>query len=283
MKHFFLITNHAKDKDLTVTKEVAEYLCAHGAEAVVREGRGLGEKRHTDPAEVPEGTECVIVLGGDGTLIRAAGDLVNLQIPLLGINLGTLGYLAEIDRSSIIPALDALLEDRFQVECRMMLHGDVWHEGKRIHSGVVLNDILVSREGSPRVITLLNYVNDSYLNEYRADGIIVATPTGSTGYSLSAGGPIIAPDADLFLLTPLAAHTLNSRSVILSAEGNRISIRIGAGRDGSTEHALAVFDGGAGVPLVTGDRVEIRRAERRVGIVKIRNDSFLETLRRKMR
>ena len=283
MKRFFLITNDSKDKDLSVTHSVAEYLRAHGAEAVVCGSQSQTPKRHTDPSEVPDDTECVIVLGGDGTLIRAAGDLVNRQIPFLGINLGTLGYLAEIDRSSIYPAMDVLLEDRFQIEKRMMLHGDVWHKGTRIMSGVVLNDILVSREGSPRVITLLNYVNGKYLNEYRADGIIVATPTGSTGYSLSAGGPIVAPEAELFLMTPLAAHTLNSRSIILPAADTQIQIRIGAGRDGSEEHALASFDAGSEVSLVTDDYVEIRRAERSVQIVKIRNDSFLETLKRKMK
>ena len=283
MKHFFLIPNHPKDPDLTVTRGVASYLRMHGADAVIRESRGMGAKRHTDPKEVPGDTECVIVLGGDGTMIRAAGDLVNLQIPLLGINLGTMGYLAEIDRASIYPALDAILEDRYLVERRMMLHGDVWHEGERIQSEVVLNDILVSREGSPRVINLINYVNNMYLNEYRADGIIVATPTGSTGYSLPAGGPIVSPDAELFLMTPLAAHTLNSRSVILPADDNRIRIQIGAGRDNTIEHALAVFDGGSEVSLVTDDYVEIRRAERHIEIIKIRNDSFLETLRRKMK
>lgn len=282
MNYFFLIPNHHKDPDLTVTREVASYLKMRGAEAVIREDRGQGALRHTEPDEVPETTDCVIVLGGDGTLIRAAGDLVNLQIPFLGINLGTLGYLTEIDRASIYPALDALLEERYLVEKRMMLHGDVWHEGERIQSGVVLNDILVSREGNPRVIKLINYVNDKYLNEYRADGIIVATPTGSTGYSLSAGGPIVSPDADLFLMTPLAAHALNTRSVILPADDNRIRIRIGAGRDGSTEHALVVFDGSSGTSLVTDDYVEIRRAERHIEIIKLHDDSFLETLRRKM-
>ena len=282
MKHFFLIANHAKDKDLEVTREIAEYLRVHGAEAVIRDGEEPGEKRHTDPSEVPADTECVIVLGGDGTLIRAAGDLVNRQIPFLGINLGTLGYLAEIDRASALQAMDILLEDRYQIGKRMMLHGDVWHEGVCVQSKVVVNDILVSREGSPRVINLINYVNDLYLNEYRADGIILATPTGSTGYSLSAGGPIVSADAELFLRTPLAAHTLNTRSVILPAADNRVRIQVGEGRDGSTEHALAVFDGGSEVSLVTGDYVEVRRAERSIKIIKIRNDSFLETLRRKM-
>ena len=282
MNSFFLITNHSKDPGLAFTKSVSDYLCMHGAKAVIRKPLETDSRQHTDPSEVPDGTDCVIVLGGDGTMIRAAGDLVNCQIPFLGINLGTLGYLAEIDRNSLYPALDAILDDRYQLEKRMMLHGDVWHEENCVYSGVVLNDILVIREGSPHVITLKNYVNGKYLNEYRADGIIIATPTGSTGYSLSAGGPIVAPDAELFLMTPLAAHTLNTRSVILPAADNRIRIRIGPGKDSATEHAMVSFDGRNEVSLVTDDFVEIRKAERHIEIVKIRNDSFLETLRRKM-
>ena len=282
MNCFFLITNHSKDPGLTFTKSVADYLCMHGAKAVIRKPQEAESRQHTDPSEVPDGTDCVIVLGGDGTMIRAAGDLVNCQIPFLGINLGTLGYLAEIDRNSLYPALDALLDERYQLENRMMLHGDVWHGENCVYSGVVLNDILVVREGSPHVITLKNYVNGKYLNEYRADGIIIATPTGSTGYSLSAGGPIVAPDAELFLMTPLAAHTLNSRSVILPAADNRIRIRIGPGKEQLTEHAMVSFDGRNEVSLVTDDFVEIRKAERHIEIVKIRNDSFLETLRQKM-
>ena len=282
MNCFFLITNHSKDPGLTFTKSVADYLCMHGAKAAIRTPQETESRQHTDPSEVPDGTDCVIVLGGNGTMIRAAGDLVNCQIPFLGINLGTLGYLAEIDRNSLYPALDALLDERYQLEKRMMLHGDVWHGENCVYSGVVLNDILVVREGSPHVITLKNYVNGKYLNEYRADGIIIATPTGSTGYSLSAGGPIVAPDAELFLMTPLAAHTLNTRSVILPAADNRIRIRIGPGKEQSTEHAMVSFDGRNEVSLVTDDFVEIRKAERHIETVKIRNDSFLETLRRKM-
>ena len=186
MNNFFIITNQPKDPGFQVTNSAAAYLHDHGANVTLRESKGLGEARHTDPQEVPEGTECILVLGGDGTLLRAAGDLVTLGIPLLGINLGTLGFLAEIDRDSIYPALDALLQDRYQIEDRMMLHGDVWHEDTLLCSQRVLNDILVSREGTPHVVSLRNYVNDKYLNEYRADGLIVSTPTGSTGYSLSA-------------------------------------------------------------------------------------------------
>ncbi len=286
MKHFFIVTNQAKDPTNEVTGSIADYLMAHGAvcltggNAFSRSEDACGH-RYTDPADIPDDTECIIVLGGDGTLMRVADDVHQRKIPLLGINLGTLGYLAEIDRNSIFPALDALMSDQYQIEHRMMLQGTVYHGDTVVKSGIALNDIVIGHEGAPHVMALYNYVNDAYLNNYRGDGVIISSPTGSTGYSLSAGGPLISPDASLFLMTPLAAHTLNTRSIILPSE-NRITVRIGAGRDNKVEHAMAFFDGDRGVPMETGDCVEIRKSETDTRILKIHNDSFLETLRRKM-
>ena len=281
MQKFFIITNEPKDPELAITQTAAEHLRARGASVVVRERNGSGASRHTAPEEVPEGTECVIVLGGDGTLMRAADDLVDLEIPLLGVNLGTLGYLAEIERSAILPAMDALLEDNYHIEERMMLQGCVKRNGETLCSHTALNDIIVSREGPPHVIVLRNYVNNKYLNEYRADGLIVSSPTGSTGYSLSAGGPIISPQAELFLLTPLAAHTLSARSVILPAE-NQIRIEIMPNKEENGLYAVATFDGENNVSMRPGDSVEISKAERSSRILKIRDDSFLEILSRKL-
>jgi NAD+ kinase len=283
MKKFYIITNRAKDPDLVICGQIRTYLEEHGAECICgkSERTADGSRPATDADMIPGDTDCVIVLGGDGTLMRAADDVHGRNIPLLGINLGTLGYLAEIDRSSIYPALDALLEDRYQIERRMMLHGSVYHEGKLVHEDIALNDIVIGRSGAPHVMSLYNYVNENYLNYYRGDGVIIASPTGSTGYSLSAGGPLISPEAALFLMTPLCAHTLNTRSIILPSE-NRITVRIGAGRDDTVENAMAYFDGGRKTPMVTDDRVEITRSKHDTLIVKIHNDSFLATLKRKM-
>lgn len=283
MKKFYIITNRAKDPDLNVRNSIKAYLEANSAKCAVRKSVQLTDERHrsTDPAEIPEGTECVIVLGGDGTLMRAADDVQGLNIPLLGINLGTLGYLAEIDRQSIFPALDCLLQDKYQIEHRMMLRGEVYHGEELVSTDTALNDIVIGTAGTRHVMAVYNYVNGKYLNYYRGDGVILSTPTGSTGYSLSAGGPIISPDAELFLMTPLAAHTLNSRSIILPAS-SEITIKIGAGRDDTTEHATTYFDGDRCVPADTGDRVVITRSENDTLIVKIHDDSFLGTLRRKM-
>ena len=283
MKNFFIITNFAKDPDRSITDSIVRYIENRDGRAAVHIDSAAPEdgRRSTEPDDIPEDTDGIIVLGGDGTLIRDADDVVDRQIPLLGVNLGTLGYLTEIDRNSIFPALDALLEGRYQVESRMMLRGRVYHEGKLISEESALNDIVIGRENSMHVISITNYVNDAFLNSYRADGMIISTPTGSTGYSLSVGGPLISPEAHLFLMTPIAAHTLNTRSIILPEE-NRITVRLGPGRDNTIEHAMAYFDGDRKAPMVTGDSVVIVRADRDVKITKIHNDSFLGTLRRKM-
>ena len=283
MKHFYLVTNFPKDPDLMVTNQALDYLTAHGAVCTVRPKNQDPEidYRYTDPDKIPADTECVIVLGGDGTLMRAAGDIVERQIPILGINTGHLGFLAETDQTTMIPALDALLNDSYQIEHRMMLRGDVYNNDKIVRTKRALNDVVIGKKDGMHIISLDLLVNGSYLNTYRADGLIISSPTGSTGYSLSAGGPIIAPEASLFLVTPLAPHTLNTRGIVLPPE-SRITVRVNAGRDQTTEHAMAFFDGGDRQGMETGDRVEIRRADQDVLIVKTRNDSLLDVLRRKL-
>lgn len=139
---------------------------------------------------------------GDGTLLQAARDVVHLDIPLLGINLGTLGFLAEVDKNSVYPALDRLLSDDYELEDRMMLEGKIYRGEELIGKDIALNDIVIGREGHLRVIRFKNYVNDAYMNSYNADGIIISTPTGSTGYSLSAGGPVVSPSASMMIMTP---------------------------------------------------------------------------------
>lgn len=284
MDKFFVITNDLKDKDFRLTNKIVEYLKARGKTCLVRrevpkpKGASYG---YTNPAEVPEDMECVLVLGGDGTLLRAARDLVKKEIPLLGVNLGTLGYLAEIDEATLPWALDCLISGQYTLERRMMLRGRVYRGEKLLAEDIALNDIVISREGPLRVVRFCNYVNGEFLNSYNADGIIISTATGSTGYSLSAGGPIISPEASLLLMTPLAPHTLNTRSIIFPAEDS-IAVEIGSGRDGHKETGMASFDGATTCMMETGDRIVIERAVQDTRIIKISNISFLETLRKKM-
>ena len=283
MDKFYIITNNDKDKDFQITNEIVSYLKKNGKKCQVQQAeRKLeGAYHYTNPELIPEGTQCILVLGGDGTLLQAARDVVYRKIPMLGINLGTLGFLAEVDRQSIHAALDKLLADDYEIEERMMLTGTVWHGDKIIGQDIALNDIVIGREGPLRVVRFKNYVNDVYLNSYNADGIIIATPTGSTGYSLSCGGPIVSPNAAMTLMTPIAPHTLHTRRIIYPEE-DVITVELRAGRRQDQEQGLASFDGDTEIPIVTGDRIVIQKASASVKILKLNHLSFVEVLRQKM-
>ena len=283
MDKFYIITNSDKDKDLEFTGQIVEYLKANGRKCMVQqaERKQEGAYHYTNPALIPEDTECILVLGGDGTLLQAARDVVHREIPMLGVNLGTLGFLAEVDKQSVYSALDKLMEDDYEIEERMMLTGTVWRDGKIIGRDVALNDIVIGRDGHLRVVRFKNYVNDVYLNSYNADGIIISTPTGSTGYSLSAGGPVVSPSASMMIMTPIAPHTMNTRSIILSGE-EAVTVEIGEGRHNTIEKAVASFDGDTQISMVTGDRIVIRKATVRTKILKLNHLSFVEVLRQKM-
>ena len=285
MDKFFIIANRQKDKELKTARKVEAYLNSKGKSCILREETSEQKARsnhYTDVEKIPKDVGCIIVIGGDGTLLQAARDVVNRQIPLLGINMGTLGYLAEIDRSSIDGALNHLMLDEYTIEKRMMLNGKVYHKEELIAEDVALNDIVIGRDGPLHVTRFHNYVNGEFLNSYTADGIIIATATGSTGYSLSAGGPIVSPETNILIMTPVAPHTLNTRSVIFPAE-DEITVEIGEGSQGCEAKAVVSFDGDTNVPMRTADRVAIRRSVKDTQIIKISNISFLEVLRRKMK
>lgn len=280
MKHFYLITNEVKDPEGFYTRKITAYLAAHGGKVVCADHAASYHelcKPDSSESEVPD---CILVLGGDGTLLRAARNLLNQDIPLLGINLGTLGYLAEVEIAAIEEALDKLLADRFTREERMMLEGQVRRQDMA-EQNYALNDIVISRCGSLQVLTFQIYVNGQFLNSYSADGMIVATPTGSTGYNMSAGGPIVEPGASLLLLTPICPHTLNTRSIVLAPD-DEIRIEIPKGKDGQRQAVEASYDGSHKVRLQTGDSIVIRRADKTTGILKLNTESFLTVLHKKM-
>ena len=272
MRRFAVLRNKQKPESDEVTERIVGYFKSHGADA-----RAVGSGN-----EIGDDTECALVLGGDGTLLRAAKEVLDRQIPLLGVNLGTLGYLAEIDIPSLGNAMDRLLNDDYTIESRMMIEGRVFRDGEEIFSDVALNDIVITRQKQMRTFRYRNYVNGAYLNTLAADGIIVSTPTGSTGYNLSTGGPIVSPEADIVVLSPIAPHSLISRSIILPGT-DAVTVRIAEGKTGSTPDVARVsFDGSDGVLLGTDDSVEVRRCEKRTRFLKINQISFLDILRRKL-
>ncbi len=281
MKHFYLIANPSKRGTENLAREIAAYLKSRGATCMGSpqrrelEGKGHG---YTDPDQIPDKTQCVITLGGDGTLIQAARDLVERRLPLIGINMGTMGYLTQIARSEDYTwMLDALLEDRFRLERRMMLEGIVSGAGKE-KRGLALNEIVLTRQDVMHPLKFQVSVNGVFLNEYASDGIIAATPTGSTAYNLSAGGPIVTPAARLLVLTPICSHSLSSRSIILSNE-DVVTIRpVPQGR----QKQMAVFDGDQVLNLDNMESLTIRESESYTTLVQLKDVSFLENLRSKM-
>lgn len=282
MKRFCIITNSDKDKNYELSCRIKDYLCENGADCVaVTETNTDSKYRYTNPENVPENIECVITIGGDGTLLQAAHDLINRDAVFLGINKGHLGFLAETGADNLNDTLDRLLSDDIKIENRMMLKGKVYRNHKLICESVALNDIVIHRNGGIRVSDYKVFVNNLILNEYHADGIIISTPTGSTGYNLSAGGPIVEPNAKLMVLTPICAHSINGRSIILSSK-DMVSVEICPQRNQKDDNSLVAFDGYSPLELLAGDMVVIERSDLYTKFAKLDDSSFLQILKNKM-
>ncbi len=282
MEKFCIVTNKIKDADLKITNHIKEYLEERGNTCII-----ASEKKEDDPllvtrrhlSVIPEDTDLCIVLGGDGTMLQAARSIAYLDIPLIGINLGTMGYLTEVEESSVDDALEKILNDQYEIEDRMMLRGSISGslEGKKDYS---LNDIIITRYQEISTIGYNIYVNDQFLSSYYADGLIISTPTGSTGYNMSAGGPIIEPLANMILVTPICPHTLNSRSLVFSP-GTRIEVELMEGRFGQKQQALTSFDGNGNILLQSGDKIEIKKSKKTTKILRLNRVSFVEMISKK--
>lgn len=284
MNVFCIIANQEKRECQDLVADIVAYLQQKHCQCILYQGgqsKGEDGFLFTDEEQIPREVECIIALGGDGTMIRIARDTLKREIPLVGVNIGTLGYLTEIEPQNLYASLDKLIQDEFEIEERMLLKGTFFHQNRDLIKDYALNDIVISRKGSIQIINLKIYVNDEYLCSYNADGIILSTPTGSTGYNLSAGGPIVAPAAQTILLTPICAHTLNTRSIVLSAD-DRITVKIGQPRENRLGEAEISFDGDVVATLGMGDRIDICKTQKKTKIIKLSKISFLEVLREKM-
>lgn len=277
MKKFLIVTNAVKDPELKHTRILEEYIEKLGL-SFVRAIRN-GEKEDDKLSSFTD-VDCAIVLGGDGSILQAAREIAGRNIPILGVNMGTLGFLAEASPADMEKAIDRIVSGDYEVSHRMMLSATVEDEtgGKRLSPA--LNDITISRSGKFQIINFSIFVNGQLLCNLNADGIIVATPTGSTGYNLSAGGPIVEPEAKLLLLTPICAHTLNARSIVLNAE-DVIEVVIGKVRDEDVFSVEANSDGHDKYPMKNGDRIRITKSEHTSAMIKLSDVSFLQTLNKK--
>lgn len=276
MNKFLVVANNEKDPQGEVADMIRKHLEDNGCSVSVKTVTHGNVRKDELKKAADEGAQCVLVLGGDGTLIQVAGALSAKDIPLLGINLGTLGYLAEIERDQIIPTLNRLMKDDYEIEERMMLSTSAGGDRRD-----ALNDVIITRYGDPRVVRYVIYVNGRCLSTYDADGIIVSTPTGSTGYNLSAGGPIVEPNAKLILITPICPHTLNTRAIVLSSD-DKISIEVCRSRYMTEYEACVSCDGLSTIKLSAGEYVDIRKADGVTKVIKMSREGFLEVLSRKL-
>ncbi len=285
MKRFCVITNRDKEDSNHKALYIQEYIEQKGGKCHIQENRRViseGILHYTDADKIPEETECVLVLGGDGTMIQAAIDLVHSRLPILGINMGTMGFLTEVEQQNLERALDMMLADQYMIENRIMLReSSPQAEKGKGKASYALNDVVVSKRGDCRLITIKVYINEELADIYRADGLIISTPTGSTGYNLSAGGPVMVPDTEATVITPICAHSLNKRSLVVSAR-DKITLELGQTKEFQEDTAVLAVDGRTVRGLATGERLDICVPEDQTRIVKLSGVSFYKKMRDKL-
>jgi len=226
----------------------------------------------------PNDLHFVVVLGGDGTLLSAVRWMGDNQVPILGIKFGELGFLAEAGEEQIHMAVQAILDNHFSTWPRMRLDVEVWRAGERLAHEIVLNDVVINKGALARLALINTHIDDHYLTGYRADGLIVATPTGSTAYSLAAGGPIMHPAMEGILLTPICPFTLTNRPLIVP-ENSRIKIHLAE----RSADIMLTFDGQVGLPIDESHTILIRKADRPVNLITLPERNFFDVLRTKLK
>jgi NAD+ kinase len=282
-----LVAKHHLDAAAGVLAELAGWLEARNLKAVFETDTaalvGLPPGRPTSSRdELPRNCDLVVVLGGDGTFIGMAGRIAQSgsSVPILGVNFGSLGFLTEIPLGELFESLEAVLEGEAQIDKRVMLRARTLRGDGVYADRLVLNDVVITKAALSRIIDLSVSIGEQPVMRVRADGLIVATPTGSTAYNLAAGGPIVHPSMDALLLTPIAPHMLTNRPVVVPGSSE---VRVQPTMDGANDEVFATFDGQFGHPLETEDIVEIRRAERALNVVRAPKRSYFELLRQKLK
>jgi NAD+ kinase len=268
------------DRAVKLVPELLRWLAARGIEARLdnETAHYAGMLVGLDRQHVPAGCDLAIVLGGDGTLLSAARAVGNRSIPLLAVNLGGLGFLTSITMEEIYPALERVLHGAPQITRRKMMRVSMVREGAVVAEYQALNDVVIAKSSIARIVDLETWTDGGFVCAYKADGLIISTPTGSTAYSLSAGGPIIYPTISAICVTPICPHTLTNRPIIIPAEMGVRVVNKAAGED-----AYLTVDGQIGSPLEAGDAVECAVSDFDVMLVRPPDKTFFDVLRQKLK
>ncbi len=267
------------DEPLEITKNLTTWLKEKNVEVFVEKvlGDQIGHMNSVEQAELPELVDVILVFGGDGTFLGMSRLACKHGTPILGINLGGLGFLTEVTVDELYPMMERIIEGNYEVEERQMLLTTIHREKNIIGTYEVLNDVVINKGAVARIIDLGIYIDDSHVTTYKADGIILSTPTGSTAYSLSAGGPIVHPTIPVTIITPICPHTLTNRPLVVSSD-MKVEIKV-------TTHepdTYLTLDGQIGVRLNTGDIIEVQRADTSVKLIKSPYRDFFTILKTKL-
>ncbi len=262
-----------------VLAELVEWLRARQCRVLLDEDNAniIGEEPTCKTGHIPAIADLIIVLGGDGTLLNISHITHPFDVPTLAVNLGSLGFLTEITLPELYDTLERVFRGEYSIEPRMLLKPCLWRDGQKVDEDYVLNDVVINKGGLARIVDLEVHVNDQYMTSYRADGLIISTPTGSTAYSLSAGGPIIHPSMQALVLSPICPFTLTNRSILVPDQ-SVIQVRLTT----SNEDVHITLDGQKSMNMTHGDVLEIKKADSTFKLIQAPGKNYYQTLRKKL-
>ncbi len=280
MKRIGIVAKPDRPDAAGVVARLLDWCAEHGLQPVLeKETAGLCPDAQASTArkpDLPGQVDLLLVLGGDGTLLSMARLVGDLGVPILGVNLGGLGFLTALTKEELFPALEAFLAGGLVIEERVMLAAQVWRQGERLSEYAALNDVVITKSAMSRIINLAVSVDGQFATAYRADGLIISTPTGSTAYCLSAGGPIVFPTMPAIVLTPICSHTLTNRPIVLPAD-QRSEANL------SDQDVMLTLDGQVGFALKEADVVAISQATARISLLRFPQKHFFSVLRTKLK
>lgn len=279
IKKVGIVANTAKEKAPEYTAALREWMLNRGLEVYLEEGIAakIGSQPGIEKAQLWTLVDLIVVFGGDGTLLRTARLVRDRDVPIVGINLGVFGYLTEVNLDEMYSAMEVILAGDFQIEKRIMLDVEIEGGEEPLREGTVLNDIVINRMNLSRIVELETMVDGQYLTTFKADGLIVATPTGSTAYSMAAGGPIVFPEMDSVIVNPICPHTLTNRPVILPGS-SVVRVMLNTMEQGAT----VTLDGQVSFTVKHGESITIRKSKYFTKLVSSPHRGYLEILRTKL-
>ncbi len=279
MKKIGIICKQEKEEPKEILKNLLPLLKRKGCDVMVdtETATSLGLKGFSR-SEIAAVVDAIVVLGGDGTMLSVSRLVAEKGVPILGVNLGSMGFITEINKEEAEAAIEKMLKNPLAIEERLMLHTEIFRNDNQVASYFALNDIVFNKGALARIIDLETYINDRYVTTYKADGLIVSTPTGSTAYSLSAGGPILYPTLDSILITPICSHTLTNRPIVLPQD-----FRIKVVLKSPSEDVYLTVDGQEGLPLSRNDVIEIVKSRSKARFLLPKERNYFDILRTKLK